>query len=162
MAEINALDKDQVLFKPAPDAWSINEILEHLNKANESMRKVVISTLERAASGKKVGTGRTDLAGVDILKRVVEDYSKPVEAPEIVRPLGKKDWEENLREFNAFFDRLFEDWPLFNEEELKRYVFPHPIYRKIDLMQWLWVIAGHCLFHLLQIKDNKKSPDYPV
>ena len=145
-------------IRPAPDRWSVAEVLEHLARVEEQLTRLLTAKLSEAKSSGLLGpevetspvVGRLDAA------RVL-DRSHRITSSEGVRPRGEMDSAASrvalersratLRELVAAYDGL----------SLAAFTFPHPVLGVIDGYQWLAFIGTHEVRHANQIREIAES-----
>ena len=138
--------------RPAPDRWSVAEVLEHLGAVEATILKACIRQL---AAARERGLGaETDTSSVLhtlSLERVAARDTR-ITAPETLRPKGmtaSAAWVEietvrgRFKEFIVSSDGL----------ALGDVVFPHPVLGPFNLYQWFLFAAGHHARHAAQIRE---------
>src|SRR5262252_2828666 len=101
----DGLSDSQLHFKPAPDRWSITEILEHMAVVHQRVLSRVLEQLPQAPPPEP----RRDSQLLD--SRVLEkipDRSIRANAPEIIHPKGNIAAEESLGRIFSAYERLIE------------------------------------------------------
>ncbi len=84
-AAVVELSQAQMDFKPAPDAWSVSEILSHLNKVERGLPKLYSMMLQKLAeAGWQPETEGSMLGSLDHAQ--LDVASKKFQAPERVLP----------------------------------------------------------------------------
>jgi uncharacterized damage-inducible protein DinB len=148
------LSAQQWEFKPAPDRWSIAEIVEHL---------VIIEGHIHALVG-KIGDAPEpppdwDQAEMDArILREVPDRSARVQAPAALCPTQAWSRTEALE---RFFKTREQTIQLLSAPSLRGHVLPHRIMGFWDGYQWLVAVAAHGMRHTGQILEVKGSPNFP-
>lgn len=146
--------------KPAPDGWSVAEILEHVGLVEGRLEKLFAS---KVAEARAAGLGAEQASLPDLHpwdRSRVLDRSRAVTAGEAVRPTGKLDpdaaWLAVERAFEAFREtvRASDGVPL------GRIVQPHPVFGPMNLYGWAEFVGGHEARHAAQIIDlrSRLSP----
>ena len=142
-------------FKPAPDRWSIAEVMEHVaiieGRIGELIGKLGEAPLD---------TPDRDVKQVDayVLADVPRRYPR-VTAPERVAPSGLWTGAEALEQFLQ--SRVHTLELLASVPHLRGRVLPHPIYGPWDGYQWILAAGGHCARHTEQILEVKADPNFP-
>jgi uncharacterized damage-inducible protein DinB len=140
--------------RPAPDRWSVAEILEHLTQANESIARLVD---KRVAAGRDAGLG-PDPESTSILWTLdvarVLDRRQRMEAPSRIHPTGTLSalaaWDglgradEALRNAVTAADGL----------ALGTIAYPHQFLGPLNLYQWVAFAAAHEFRHAAQIREQ--------
>ena len=161
LAATSALSSDQGAFKPAPDQWSVTEVLEHLVLAETGG----INFIWRAAEGFKVGaplwTGASPNDGRTI-EEVVERTWKPKEvAPESATPrMGGpvQYWVAALTACQPVLARLGSELAGL---DLSAIVYPHVLSGPLDARQRLQFLRFHLDRHVRQIEALTHAAGFP-
>jgi len=157
LASIQGLSAAQWTFKPAPEAWSVQECAEHIILAENFIfggAQQILKTpvVERPAlSNEEVD--RKIVAGV-------EDRSHKVKAPEAIVPSGKfATPEDAAREFTARRDKTIA-YVTTTTDDLRVHVGPGPA-GPMDAYQFLLLLAAHSARHTAQIREVRANAGYP-
>lgn len=153
---VSGLSDPQWNFKPAPDRWSIAEILEHV---------AIIEDRVHAIVGKMPTSPQAepDRISSDVEKIIFDEVPKrsaKVEAPPAVCPPHQWSPAESLSRFlqsRSYTLELLDSAP-----SLRGHVLPHPVFGPWDGYQWILAAAGHTARHTDQILEVKACPDFPV
>jgi len=137
----------QWTFRPAPEAWSMAEIAEHLTVTEEVAMEAIEKALAAppASAEKKMETAGKD----DLVLRAVPNRTRRVQAPESVQPTGNR-WatrDAAAAEFTPRRDRTIAFIEQTNHE-LRSHIAPHPVLGPLDSYQWLLFLAAHTERHL--------------
>ena len=157
LASIQGLSAAQWTFKPAPEAWSVQECAEHIILAENFIfggAQQILKTpvVERPAlSNEEVD--RKIVAGV-------EDRSHKVKAPEAIVPSGKfATPEDAAREFTARRDKTIA-YVTTTTDDLRVHVGTGPA-GPMDAYQFLLLLAAHSARHTAQIREVQANAGYP-
>jgi hypothetical protein len=156
-AAVQGLSDAQWNFKPAPDKWSIAEILEHLALTEDLISKQVLVQIANApAPSPDRNAKQVDATIVD----KVTDRSVKYHAPEPIQPTGR--WThaqalQHLLDSRAQTIALVESTP-----GLRDHVISHPAFGPLDGYEWVLAAAGHSARHTQQILEVKADPKFPV
>ena len=166
LAEATAgLNDAQARFKPAPDRWSIAEILEHLATAHDRIMTRVLEQLPLAPAPEP----DRDPQIVDALVlEKIPDRSVKANSPEFAVPAGRFTPAESLERIFRGLDRLAEF--LESAPNLRGRVLESPPLRFVtggaqcmaDGYQWALTAAAHDERHVRQILEVKADPKYPA
>ncbi|HUK53533.1 MAG TPA: DinB family protein [Candidatus Binatia bacterium] len=153
--EVQGLSEAQWNFKPAPDRWSIAEVMEHIAIIEGRIREI-IGGMESAPADTREGDPRQ----VDgfVLAEVPQRYPR-VQAPPRVSPIGKWAGPAALEQFLASRGQTLD--LLAVAPRLRGRVFPHPIFGPWDGYQWILAAAAHSSRHNGQIREVKADPRFP-
>ena len=149
-ADVPVAQRDQ---RPAPDQWSVAEILDHLAVVEERATGLLAEQIEAArASGLGPERETSPVVPTLSMKRLL-DRTRPIVTPDGARPRtgcsAQASWKllveqrERLRDLVMSADGL----------ALGEVAAPHPALGSINLYQWLVFIAGHEARHTAQIRE---------
>jgi uncharacterized damage-inducible protein DinB len=145
---LQGISEEQAKFKPSPDCWSIEEIVEHLAVAEHGMYRLITAHYEpldapadREREKTIVERGRT--------------RAEKIEAPERVRPRGRYgSLSAALEQFNANRERTIQ-YVESCEDDLRMRATQHALGR-ISCQECLSVLIVHPLRHAEQIKEIRE------
>jgi len=152
---VASLTENQANFKPAPDAWSVAGIVEHLAIVEDRVIARISQMLESVPSSSNSGIESND---ADLFGKVA-DRSQKVQAPAPIHPTGQPlaSSLERLTVTRGVLDGLIQSVP----SDFRRRSMPHPVLGPLDGHQWLVTLAGHCSRHTQQILETKSAPQFP-
>jgi hypothetical protein len=159
------LSEAQWKFKPAPDRWSIAEIVEHMVVTQEYVLGPIREQLAKAPA---VSTDR-DYKKVDALVvNQIPDRLVKFQAPEALQPTGR--WAPS-----AALDRLLKNYERLTEylestPDLRLHMLEAPPlkavskgkYESMDGYQWVLATAAHTERHTKQILEVKADANFPA
>jgi hypothetical protein len=146
-------------FKPAPDRWSIAEVMEHIALAEDMIRGLVQEQIMKspaiaprdAAELKKIDDG---------VIAQVPDRSHKFQAPEQLKPTNHfgtpEQAEEHFVESRGTTEAYLKGTP-----GLRAHAMADPTGTTMDGYEWILLIAGHSERHTKQILEVKADPKYP-
>ncbi len=134
--------------EPAPDSWSVGEVVEHLVLAEEMFYGILTQTLESEPSPDWQSVAES---GTTELETTVRDRSQKFQAPEPLQPTGEPSREDLLARFATARAQTLElvrslDGPV------KRHTFTGPP-GTMNVQQWLVLVGAHNLRHNQQMKE---------
>jgi len=151
------LSEAQWNFKPAPDRWSVAQVLEHIAASEDFLFAMVTDKIMKAPPRAEPA----DVKAIDemILTRIV-DRSKKAQAPEQLQPTNrfgspdaaKKHFEESRAKTAAF---------LQSTPDLRAHAVDSQLGAKVDAYEWILFIAAHSERHTKQINEVKADPNFP-
>ena len=150
--EVSGLSPAQFQFRPAPGAWSIMEVVEHLTVAEPIYWRQLREAMKAAPSGQKQLAKDVDVLwyGIDRTQR-----QKAVAAEE---PKGQlRDLRTGLEAFRKLHAEMLE-YARTTGEDLRSHVVER---EGSDAYQWLLLISTHEQRHILQIREIKANPKFP-
>lgn len=149
----------QWTFKPGPTRWSIFEVTEHLATVETGTGQLLTGRLfARPATEQQ----KAEVKGKDeVVLRVLRDRSRPMEAPESLRPTGR--WASPAAAVAAFAEARDRLLALLGNlpGNLRDYCAPHPLLRTLDGYQWMLFVVAHLERHTEQIGEIKTTPGFP-
>jgi uncharacterized damage-inducible protein DinB len=157
LASISGLSEAQWKFKPAPDRWSIAEVAEHIALSEETILGLVT---ERVLKAPPAPAGEAKVTDEKVIQAVT-DRSGKVQAPEMLKPVGK--WASQAELAQSFEQRRTHtiDYVKTTQDDLRGHAGPHPALGTIDGYQWVLLLAAHSARHTAQIEEVKADPGYP-
>ena len=157
---VEGLNDEQFNWRPAENAWSMAECIDHLVMIGTIMGRNIDEALEKAeARGlKSDGPFKYGAIGNWFVRAVSgsdEGRRRKFKAPATYTPTSNHTISRLDAAFNEVQDRFVERVERSNGVDLARVKMPSPISRfiRLSLGQWLALLAGHQERHLLQAKD---------
>ncbi len=152
VSEVAGLSDVQLTFRPALDAWSVRDVVEHLGIAEPQYWTQVLDSLKRPAAGYKPEATDADILwyGVDRTNRAKTGEARV--------PDGRfKTVGEALASFRALRTKMLAHARTTQEDLRGRQL----IDGNMDVYQWCLMISAHAQRHILQIREIKASTGYP-
>lgn len=142
---------------PAPDGWSVAEVIEHLRLVESGVARLVS---KRAAQSKAAGAEEEKCS-----ESVMSSFDRhrsalsagAIEAPATVRPRTDVDMAAALTGLESSRQALREAAASASNVALGEISHPHPILGELDLYQWLIFVGDHEEHHTKQIKRTLQS-----
>ena len=151
------LSEAQWKFKPAPDRWSVAQVMEHIAASEDFIRdglikeKVMVSPPGELARDMK----KMDAA----VEAMIPDRSHKAQAPEPLVPNNRFGSPEgSLRHFLE--SRETTEQFLRSTTGLRDHVMDGPV-GKMDGYEFILFIAAHSERHVKQIKEVEADPNFP-
>ena len=161
MAVVERLSQTQADWRPAPDRWSVGEVLHHLVLSNRSFALVVGTLVER---GRRKGLkARPDGRRSWPRLRAVADVkaSGPVKNPDRVTPAHGLPIEQLCRELVESHQAVALQIPDLAGLDLAALRFPHPLGFELNVFQWADITGAHERRHLSQIPVVMAAERFP-
>jgi len=160
-AAVGDLDQAHADWRPAPDRWSVGEVLHHVVLSNRSFARVVGKLVEH---GRREGVaarpeGRRSWPRLRSIAEV--RASGPVRNPERVTPARGLPIEGLRRELAESHHAVAAQIPALGALELAELKFPHPLGFELNLYQWADIAGAHERRHLGQIEAILADPAFP-
>lgn len=139
--------------RPAPDRWSVAEVLDHLTLVESRISRVMSSKIG-AAKAEGLGPEIETSSILDSINRArITDRSRRVTAPEPINPKSQCNsasaWsalQQSRAELRAVV--LAADGLALGEV-----MHPHPVLGVINLYQWIVFVGSHEARHTDQIRE---------
>jgi uncharacterized damage-inducible protein DinB len=153
---VKGLSDAQWKFKPAPDRWSVAEVVEHIAVVEELVVTNMLGKLDQAPAG----AADRDPKQVDaIVLAKMPDRSTKVQAPQQIQPTGRWTPQGALDHFLA--SRVQTTQIAKSSPDLRGHVIAHPVFGPMDGYEWVLALAGHSERHTKQILEVKADPNFP-
>ncbi len=157
LSSVKLLSDAQLKFKPAPDRWSIAEIVEHITLIENTVDDIVGKQLAQGAAAKPDRVAKETDA---MLLAKVPDRTTKVKAPGFATPANRWSWPETQQHFLTARAETIS--LLRSTGNLRGHTVNHPVFGPLDGYQWILAAAGHCERHTKQIMEVKADPNFPV
>jgi uncharacterized damage-inducible protein DinB len=139
--------------RPAPDRWSVAEILEHLNLVEGRIAGLLRDEIDRAR-GAGVGPERDSSPVVQTMPIArLLDRSAPITARENALPTGKQDARQAVAALAETQRTLRELLLSADGMALSEVVVPHPRLGPLNVYQWLVFVGAHEGRHTAQVDE---------
>jgi hypothetical protein len=159
LTDLRALPVEQLGFHPAPKAWSLGEVAQHLT--------LVETKVTRALTERRVtGVTRRPLGDV-LLRGPLLDFGlsvgwrarMPVRG---VAPDPSVTLDDTAQRWAATRAALAEYLGALDEAACRVLVYRHPIGGHMDILGTLEFLARHHDHHLRQVARIRRAPGYPA
>ena len=151
--EVSGLSPAQLDYRPAPNVWSVREVVDHLVVVGTVYWDDLQAALKGPASARRTFSSDADILwyGIDRTRR---ETAIPPELPK-----GRaKDMQLALKAFRSDHARLTEFIRTTNEDLRGRVVER----QQCDAYQWALLISTHEQRHILQIREIKAHRGFPL
>jgi hypothetical protein len=151
------LSEAQWDFKPAPDRWSVAQVMEHIAASEDFIRDGLLT--EKVMASPHGEPGR-DAKKIDAaVEAMIPDRSHKAQAPEPLVPNNRFGSPEgSLKHFLE--SRETTEQFLRSTAGLRDHVMDGPV-GKMDGYEFVLFIAAHCERHVKQIDEVKAAPNFP-
>ena len=157
--EVEGVSQSQSEWRPAPDAWSIGEVIDHLTVAEVMTGKLTTKLTKEAAAGGAPAVFPHDITEFAALP---VPASASANAPESVWPTHGKPVSELLATLNATRERSRQSFDRLAACDPRALRFKHFRLGDLDLGQWWRLAADHDRVHLGQIREIKRAAGFPA
>lgn len=151
--EVSGLSAAQLEFRPAAEAWTILQVLEHL----VVVRSIYWDDLQKAMKAPP-GPRVSSMTDADILwygidRTAREKAIAPEEPPGKLRDLGR-----GLEAYRKLYPQLLR-YITTTQDDLRSRIVDR---QGCDAYQWALLISTHEQRHILQIRDIKADAKFPA
>ncbi len=151
------LSEAQWNFKPAPDRWSVAEVVEHIAAAEDFLMAMVTNQVMK---GPARPAGDDVKAIDDMVVAKIPDRSKKAQAPDPIKPTNRYGSPQaSLKHFTDA--RAQTEAFLKTHDDLREHAIDSPMGKKLDGYEWVLFVAGHSERHTKQINEVKADPNFP-
>ena len=146
-------------FKPAPDRWSIAEVMEHLAAAEDMLRGMDQEQVMKTPAIPPREPAELQKIDAGVMAQV-PDRSHKIAAPEPLKPTNRfgspADAEKHFVESRAVTEEYLKTTP-----DLRAHATDSPMGVKLDAYEWVLLIAAHSERHTKQMLEVKADPNFP-
>lgn len=138
--------------RPAADAWSVAEVLEHLHRTESGVALLVTARLAEARlSG--LAEERESGSLLESLDRFrIVQAGRRVNSPALLHPTGTMGWAAALDRLAASRQALLHAVAPGAGLALDGVLHPHPFLGPLSIYQWILFVAQHEARHAAQIR----------
>ncbi|HUK14384.1 MAG TPA: DinB family protein [Thermoanaerobaculaceae bacterium] len=162
LAAVADVSQEQADWKPAPERWSVGELLHHLGLANRQFARAVAMLIGRGRSEGLAAPPGSRRAWPRMRSIADASRSGPIKHPARVTPTRGLPVDELRRELAASHAAVAEQIPGLAALDLDALRFPHPLGFELNLYQWVDITGAHERRHLAQINAVIASPGFPA
>ena len=138
--------------RPAPDRWSVAEVLEHLARVEEQLTRLFSLRLSEQAATLEPETDTSSVLHPEEHRRVL-DRRRRVTAGDRVLPRGEIDSATALASLETSRARLRELIVAHDGVAIGSVTHPHPFLGVLDAYRWFIFIGSHEARHADQIRE---------
>lgn len=149
--EVSDLSPAQLAFRPAPEAWTILEVIDHLLVVGP----IYWQDLQNAL--KAPGAGKSASSDADILWYGIDRTNREKAIPSEV-PKGLRDLQAALDTYHKLHARLLQ-YVSTTDDDLRSRIVDR---QDCDAYQWALLMSTHEQRHILQIREVKADPAFPA
>jgi hypothetical protein len=145
-------------FKPAPDRWSVAEVMEHLAAAEDMLRGMTQEQVMKSPEAPARDASDVKKADEGVMA-MVPDRSRKLQAPEPLKPTNRFGSPAAAQKHFLESRAITEEY-LKNATGLRSHVSDSPM-GKLDGYEWVLLIAAHSDRHTKQMLEVKADPNFP-
>jgi hypothetical protein len=148
-----AVDPAKRAVRPAPERWSLSEVLEHLSLAEASFTGWITTGLDNARAG-GLGPEAAERSSLPeaVRARLADRVNRRV-APDRVQPKGEMSAEDAWNAFVEVERRLKEVLIAADGLALNDVIVEHPSLGPFNIYQWVELLAAHRRRHVEQVRE---------
>jgi hypothetical protein len=150
--EVSPLSTAQLNYRPAPDRWTVAEVVQHLVVAEPNYWKLLQNSLKQPP--KKLDKAATD---ADVLWYGIDRTQHEKTSPDQNPKDQHIDAAQAFKSYLTMHAQLLE-MARSTTEDLRSHAVPE---WGVDAYQCLLEISTHEQRHILQIREIKASPGFP-
>lgn len=153
-AAVDAVPEARRDTRPAPDRWSVAEVIEHLAIVEGGIVRLLVRQIDAArATGLGPETQTSPVVPALQVERTL-DRSAPIAAPDRVMPKGEVSaaaaWQMLDERRRAMIETLqAADGLALSDVPMP----PHPALGQLDAYQWIVFVGAHEGRHVAQIRE---------
>lgn len=150
---------EQLAFKPAPEKWSIIQVLQHLLTSEQGTYRY-LTRKNQAENLPEAGWGASARS---LLLNLALRSPLRFKAPEVLtQPEGGQSFDVLMREWREVREALRGFAKALPPERLKASIFRHPFAGYFNLSQTFKFIDKHVRHHRRQIRRILDTPGFPA
>jgi hypothetical protein len=151
LAAVASVPADHLDRQPAPDAWSVGELLDHLHQIEAGSARLLAGRLAKAREA-GLGPETSSESVLDCLASFPIKDGPPRQAPEMVRPRPGTRAEEAMAGLQASREMLLEVLREGDGLDLGSVTAHHRVLGEIGIYEWCVFIGQHEERHERQIR----------
>lgn len=155
---VNALNAEQLSYKPAENSWSVLECLEHIYLID----KAVLGAISAPPSENSSENNKTELFSEEKLnKLLIGGRSFKVPAPDFVKPTGQfSSIDEATQSIQLIINKI-DHFITSHPFEQYTHTYKHPVLGAMTPTDWIHFLVSHTQRHIHQIEDLKAGKNFP-
>ncbi len=144
-------------FKPAPERWSVAEVMEHIAAAEDFLDGNIQDKIMKAPA-RPAGE---DVKAIDeLVVTALTDRTHKAQAPEPLKPTNRFGSPEgSLKHFEE--NRAKTEELAKSGQGLRDHAEDSFLGKKLDAYEWILFVSAHSERHTKQILEVKADPNFP-
>jgi uncharacterized damage-inducible protein DinB len=155
LTAVRDLPEEQQRARPAPERWSIAEVVEHLSIIEGRVTQLLTQATSQPPSPD--ATTPPDNGAHTIDRNVILDRTTRVKSREANDPTGQVDLPTGLARLQESRAQLVTFVQSADASALARVSHPHPVFGPLSGLQWLDLVGAHEARHTLQIHEIREQ-----
>ena len=157
-AAVDGIPRNLRETRPAPDRWSVAEVLEHLGRVEVGLTRLLTKRLAEAdATSAFQPDAETSSVVETINNELLVDRRHKVTAGERVAPTGGIDADAAWSALQTSRTDLNALVRSYDGRDISSVMLPHPVLGPINAFQWFVFIGTHEARHANQIAEIGES-----
>ena len=146
---LSGISTEQVEFRDSSQKWNIRQIVEHLALVEEQLVQLITQLLEKTESkGNHIKLNDTPISLESIINLI---KNKKFVTKEQFEPVSDESLSNSINRLEKVHKQLNELNSRLQSVNLSERSFPHWIFGKLNLGQWIAFLVHHEQVHLNQI-----------
>jgi hypothetical protein len=161
IAAVAGISEEQAVWQPAPDAWSVAQVVEHLTLAEHGGIIRMWQAADGVRNGRPIWDGDAVHRGKPIETIIAETWREREDAPGNAIPQGNGPLAYWVAAFAACQPVLDALGQTLNGLDLERVVAPHVVSGPLDVRQRYEFLRWHMDHHrqqIAEIMDARREP----
>ena len=151
---VEGLSDEQLKSRPAPNVWSVAEIVEHLAKIESLLLGMIKMMLTKAEGVSQKSDGaHVEVKPFSLDELIERARNEKYTAPESASPSGREQLSDSLAQLRRSREELHILRPRIEAIDLSTVTYRHPAFGPLNFYQWLAFIGVHEERHLSQIES---------
>jgi hypothetical protein len=157
-AAVDGVPRNVRETRPAPDRWSVAEVLEHLTRVETGLTRLLTKRLAEAdASNAFLPDAETSSVVATINNELLVDRRHKIIASDRVAPTGEMSSDAAWAALENSRQHLKALVSSYEGRDISSVMLPHPVLGPINAFQWFVFIGTHEARHALQITEVGQS-----
>ena len=144
--------------RPAPERWSVAEIVEHLSLVEQRVAELLTRRVTAArATGAGPDPDTCSVVSTYVNPNALVDRTTRISAPEPVRPTGTLDTTAGTEALVQSHAAMVSSLQNANGVNLTQLTAKHPVFGPLNMYHWVVFLALHDDRHAAQIREIRQS-----
>ena len=157
-AAVDGVPRNLRETRPAPDRWSVAEVLEHLTRVETGLTRFLAKRLADAdASSAFLPDAETSSVVATVDNELLVDRRNKITAGQHVVPTGEMSSDAGWTALEASRNDLKALVSSYEGRDISSVMLPHPVLGPINAFQWFVFIGTHEARHAAQITEVGQS-----
>ena len=157
-AAVDGVPRNLRETRPAPDRWSVAEVLEHLARVERGVTSLLTKHLADAdATSAFLPDAETSSVVATINNELLVDRRHKITTGERVAPTGEVSSDAAWTALESSRQGLKALVSSYEGRDISSVMLPHPVLGPINAFQWVVFIGTHEARHALQITEVSQS-----